>query len=66
MLEWVPQWPDPCTLPPAVPHRWREALEAGCAPPVWLAGTNRKALDYVSLEQLLEHALDKELVAQNN
>ena len=37
--------------------RWREALEAGVAPPVDLAATNEAALETVSLEDLLRHAL---------
>lgn len=32
--------------------RWREALEAGVAPPVHLEATHEKALAVVSLEQL--------------
>jgi uncharacterized protein len=36
--------------------RWREALEAGCAPAVDLAATHERALDTVSLEDLLRHA----------
>lgn len=32
--------------------RWKEAFEAGVAPPVILEATNRKALLYVTLEQL--------------
>ena len=36
--------------------RWREALEAGLAPPVVLAATHSKVLDYVSLEDLKRHA----------
>lgn len=32
--------------------RWKEALEAGVAPPVILEATNIKALDYVTLEEL--------------
>jgi hypothetical protein len=32
--------------------RWREAFEAGVAPPVVLASTHRRALDFVTLEQL--------------
>lgn len=32
--------------------RWKEAYEAGVAPPVILEATNRKALQYVTLEQL--------------
>lgn len=38
--------------------RWKEALDAGCAPPVFLASTHERALDYVSLEELSAHALD--------
>jgi uncharacterized protein len=38
--------------------RWREALEAGVAPPVILASTHEKALAVVTLEQLTRHALD--------
>lgn len=37
--------------------RWREAYEAGVAPPVVLPATHEAALRYVSLEQLREHAL---------
>lgn len=36
--------------------RWREALAAGVAPPVILEATNVKALDYVTLEELLQNA----------
>ncbi|UFS57045.1 DUF2237 domain-containing protein [Comamonadaceae bacterium M7527] len=36
--------------------RWREALEAGVAPPVVLDSTHEKALAFVSLEQLLANA----------
>ena len=38
--------------------RWKEAYEAGCAPPVVLAATHERALDYVTLEALKRHALD--------
>lgn len=38
--------------------RWKEALDAGMAPPVVLAGTHERALDYVDLEDLLAHAID--------
>lgn len=38
--------------------RWREALEAGVAPPVYLAATHEKALQFVTREQLARHALD--------
>uniref|UniRef100_UPI004049F4F6 DUF2237 family protein n=1 Tax=Flavobacterium sp. TaxID=239 RepID=UPI004049F4F6 len=32
--------------------RWKEALKAGFAPPVILEATNRKALEFVSMEEL--------------
>ena len=38
--------------------RWREALEAGVAPPVFLAATHEAALGHVSLDALRFHALD--------
>lgn len=38
--------------------RWKEAYEAGVAPPVVLAATHQKALDHVDLEDLRQHALD--------
>ncbi len=37
--------------------RWQEALEAGVAPPVDLGATHEGALEVVSLEELLRHAL---------
>lgn len=36
--------------------RWREAFEAGVAPPVVLAATHSKVLEYVELEDLKAHA----------
>jgi uncharacterized protein (DUF2237 family) len=36
--------------------RWREALRAGVAPPVQLANTHEKALEFVTLEELKLHA----------
>ena len=36
--------------------RWREAYEAGCAPPVILRATHRRALDVIPLAHLQEHA----------
>lgn len=36
--------------------RWKEALEAGAAPPVVLTATHEKALEVVTLEQLQAHA----------
>ena len=38
--------------------RWREALAAGTAPPVVLAATHERALEFVSLDDLKRHALD--------
>jgi uncharacterized protein (DUF2237 family) len=40
--------------------RWREALEAGVAPPVILAATHEKALAVVTLEELSRHSLDRQ------
>lgn len=37
--------------------RWREALEAGVAPPAVLECTHENALEFVSLEQLQKHKL---------
>jgi uncharacterized protein len=37
--------------------RWKEALEAGVAPPVDLEATHSSALEFVNLEELLAHAL---------
>jgi uncharacterized protein len=37
--------------------RWKEADEAGVAPPVLLECTHERALDYVQFERLREHAL---------
>jgi uncharacterized protein len=36
--------------------RWKEALDAGVAPPVILECTHQKALQYASLEQYQAHA----------
>lgn len=38
--------------------RWKEALDADVAPPVVLASTEVTALDVVSRDTLVEHALD--------
>jgi hypothetical protein len=38
--------------------RWKEALDAGAAPPVVLSATHASALEYVSLAELKQHALD--------
>jgi uncharacterized protein len=37
--------------------RWKEALEAGVAPPVRLEATHENTLRYVELEDLLRHSL---------
>lgn len=39
-------------------ERWKEALEAGVAPRVHLEATHISALEFVSLEELREHAAD--------
>jgi uncharacterized protein (DUF2237 family) len=38
--------------------RWVEALQAGCAPRVYLRATHRRALEVVALVDLKAHALD--------
>jgi uncharacterized protein (DUF2237 family) len=40
--------------------RWREALEAGQAPPVVLEATHISSLEFVSLEDLQKHAVRSE------
>ncbi|MEZ5387530.1 MAG: DUF2237 domain-containing protein [Prosthecobacter sp.] len=39
--------------------RWKEALEAGVAPPVLLSSTHESALEWVDLDDLKTHALDE-------
>ncbi len=39
-------------------ERWAEALEAGQAPPVVLEATHASALEFVSFEDLMAHAVD--------
>ena len=39
-------------------ERWKEALEAGCAPSVVLKATHLSALKFVDLEDLQAHAVD--------
>lgn len=36
--------------------RWKQAFEAGCAPPVVLEATHERALAYLTLAQLQQHA----------
>ena len=38
--------------------RWKEALDAGKAPPVILTATHEITLEIVTMDQLMEHALD--------
>ncbi len=38
--------------------RWREALEAGVAPPVFLQATHERVLELIELDRLLPFALD--------
>ena len=38
-------------------ERWREALEAGCAPPVMLESCHVSVLEFVDLEELKSHAV---------
>jgi uncharacterized protein (DUF2237 family) len=38
--------------------RWKEALDAGVAPPVVLAATHESALEVVSLDELKAHAVE--------
>lgn len=37
--------------------RWKEALDAGCAPPVVLEATHASVLEFVSIEELQTHAI---------
>lgn len=38
--------------------RWKEALENGCAPQVVLEATHMSAIEFVSMEDLNEHAYE--------
>jgi hypothetical protein len=38
--------------------RWKEALDAGIAPPVVLSATNQATIKYVSLDDLKKYAVD--------
>lgn len=40
--------------------RWKEAYDAGVAPPVRLEATHMTAIEFASLEELREHALPAE------
>lgn len=41
-------------------ERWKEALEAGYAPRVVLEATHMSALEFVSLEDLQSHAVERD------
>lgn len=41
--------------------RWREAMEAGVAPPVILSATHARAVESVSLKDLKKHAINEEI-----
>lgn len=38
--------------------RWKEALDAGVAPPVVLEATHQYSLEFVTMDELRSHALD--------
>jgi len=40
-------------------NRWKEALDAGCAPPVVLEATHVSALEWVSLADLKRYAVEQ-------
>jgi uncharacterized protein (DUF2237 family) len=40
--------------------RWKEALDEGMAPPVVLSATHASALEYVSLNELKQYAVDEQ------
>lgn len=57
--------PRPISIPGLKPgdrwclcaSRWKEALDAGVAPPVILSSTHEAALDFASLQDFKQHAL---------
>lgn len=58
-----PEWDFPGLMPGdqwcLCVERWKEALDAGVAPPVVLAATHISTLEFVSLEELETHAVDE-------
>lgn len=40
--------------------RWRESMESGIAPPIFLEATHERMLEYVSLDELKAHAVSDE------
>ncbi|MFM7055686.1 MAG: DUF2237 family protein [Planctomycetota bacterium] len=60
----VPQWRFPGLNPGdrwclCLP-RWLQALEAGCAPRLYLKATHMSAIEHIPMEVLLEYAADAE------
>lgn len=58
----VPEWDFPGLVPGdrwcLCVSRWKDALDAGMAPPVLLAATHVSALEFVDLDDLKQHAVD--------
>lgn len=58
----APEWDFPGVVPGdrwcLCVSRWKEALDAGMAPPVILASTHISALEFVDLDHLRQHAVD--------
>ncbi len=38
--------------------RWKQAFDAGMAPPLVLSATHEAALEYASLDEMMQHAVD--------
>ncbi len=59
----VPAYPFPGLKPGdrwcLCASRWKEAFDAGVAPPVVLSATNARTLEVVSLQELKSHAVDE-------
>jgi len=59
-----PEWDFPGLVPGdqwcLCVERWKEALEAGVAPPLVLAATHISTLEFVSLEELQQYAADSD------
>ena len=45
--------------------RWKEALDAGHAPPIFLKATHKAALQYVTRSILEEYAIDEDLFEED-
>ena len=58
----VPEWDFPGLVPGdrwcLCVSRWKEALDAGMAPPVILAASHISTLEFVDLDDLKQHAVD--------